>query len=498
MAYHNSNCFTVDCSIPRKCYSAIYLFSILINTLLFFPAYCQSPPCLYSFVNIDNQDALHARLNDSLLHQNDLYRIIHFGDSHIQADKLTSEIRSRFQKEGRNGGSGIIFPYSLCGSFGPSGVQSKVLGKYTYATQLKNPSALPIGLMGYTISLPKESKIIMQFDDKFQGKLSKSITIWVQSLIDSTHLLLDANWELTSRKNLGKGIYTYTYESKNIQNQISIQSKSNSAFWGLEFNINSGISYQQNGLVGAQFTHLIKFDEDVIIQLKEIKPDLILFSYGTNEAYDNIDSKYYFEKVSQFINLLKTQLPNTSILITNAPDTRSGGRTPSSQIIVNETLKKVSLQCQTAYFDLNTAMGGWGSLYNWQKKGFVLNDQLHFNKEGAKVLGQLITYAIFSSAGIGNVSTQEELRKSISSSLCSASEEIVKHNEGVVEPIKTESTELKNKHKKPSKKTKIYVVKKGDNLYKIAKKTGSTIKNLKTKNSISSDEKIYPGQRLKY
>lgn len=433
-----------------------------------------------------------------MLHQNNVYRIIHFGDSHIQADKLTSEIRKQFQKEGRNGGSGIIFPYSLCGSFGPSGVQSKIQGKYSYVTQLKNPANLPIGLMGYSISLPKESKIIMQFDDKFEGKTSNSITIWVQSLTDSTHILLDANWELTSRKNLGHGIYTYSYKSNYIQNQISIQSIFNSAFWGLEFNLESGISYQQNGLVGAQFTHLIKYDEEVIEQLIEIKPDLLVFSYGTNEAYDIIDSKYYFEKVSQFLNLLKRKLPKTSILITNAPDTRSGGKTPVSQIIINETLKKVSEQCQTAYFDLNKAMGGWGSLYNWQKKGFVLKDQLHFNKEGAKVLGQLITYAIFSSAGIGNDSTQNELRKSISTSLCSPSEEIVKHNEGVVKPIKMESTESKNKHKKLSKKTKIYVVRKGDNLGKIAKKTGSSIKNLQIKNKISSDEKIFPGQKLKY
>jgi LysM repeat protein/lysophospholipase L1-like esterase len=498
MAFYNFNCFTVDCSISRKLHSAFYLFSILIFALNPFPVYSQTSECTYSFVYIENQDALRLNLSESLLHKNSLYRVIHFGDSHIQADKLTSEIRNDFQEEGNNGGSGIVFPYSLCGSFGPAGVQSKIVGKYSYATQLKNPSALPIGLMGYTINLPKESKIIMQFDDKFKGKLSKSITIWVHSLLDSTHLLLDANWELTNRKSLGQGIYTYTYETKDIQNQITIKSKSNVAFWGLEFISEKGVSFQQNGLVGAQFTHLIKYEDQVILQLKEIKPDLIIFSYGTNEAYDNIDSNFYFEKVSKFINLLKTNLPNTSILITNAPDTRSGGKSPISQISVNETLKKVSVQCQTAFFDLNKAMGGWGSLYNWQKKGFVLNDQLHFNKEGAKVLGQLITYAIFSSAEIGNSSAREELRESISSSLCSVSEDTLKQKESIIQPIKTDALDLKVKPKKSTKKTKIYVVKKGDNLYKIAQKTGTTINNLKTKNKMSSDEKIYPGQKLKY
>ena len=498
MAYYNSNCITVDCSISRKRNSAVYLFSILVFLIISFPAYSQTSECSYSFVDIENQDRLRINLSDSLLNRNSLYRVIHFGDSHIQADKLTSEIRKQFQNETQNGGSGIIFPYSLCGSFGPAGVQSKILGKYTYATQLKNPSSLPIGMMGYTISLPKESKIIMQFDDKFHGKLSKSITIWVHSLFDSTHLQLDENWALSNRRSLGKGIYSYSYETNNIQNQITIKSKSNFAFWGLQFNNDKGVSYQQNGLVGAQFTHLIKYEEEVILQLKEINPDLIIFSYGTNEAYDNIDSKFYYDKVSKFINHLKTNLPTASILLTNAPDTRSGGKTPISQINVNETLKKVSDQCQTAFFDLNKAMGGWGSLYNWQKKGFVLNDQLHFNKEGAKVLGQLITYAIFTSAEIGDSLVLEELRKSISSSLCSKSEDVLKQDESVKEPIIKEALELKDKPKKSTKKTKIYVVKKGDNLSKIAHKTGTSINNLKTKNKISSDEKIYPGQKLKY
>ena len=143
-------------------------------------------------------------------------------------------------------------------------------------------------------------------------------------------------------------------------------------------------------------------------------------------------------------------------------------------------------------------MGGWGSLYNWQKKGFVLSDQLHFNKEGAKVLGQLITYAIFSSAEIGDSASQEVLRKSISSSLCSSTEDTLKQEESLQKPIKTDELDLKNKPKKSTKKSKIYVVKKGDNLSKIAHKTGTSINNLKTKNKISSNEKIHPGQKLKY
>ena len=39
--------------------------------------------------------------------------IVHIGDSHIQGDAMTSQIRQRFQTEFGNAGLGFVFPYSL-------------------------------------------------------------------------------------------------------------------------------------------------------------------------------------------------------------------------------------------------------------------------------------------------------------------------------------------------------------------------------------------------
>lgn len=455
-------------------------------------------PCSYEFVPLERGELIASTLNDSTIHANGVYRIVHFGDSHIQADRITSAIRKELQHICGDGGSGIIFPYSLCGSYGPMGVDTKVTGNYSYITQLKNPSSEPIGLMGYNLHLQSNTNLSMTFNDDFKGKRSKTITIWIHSPQDTTHIILNGAWTLTQRKSLGLGIYSYTYETAIIPNEISFTAAINTSFWGLEFHSPDGLSYQQNGLVGAQFTHLISHADHVILQLNSIQPDLLIFSYGTNEAYTEIDTLAYLKQISKFIQRVKTSLPHTPILITNAPDTRSSGKIPPSQISVNETLRKAASECHAAYFDLNKAMGGWGSLYTWNKKGFLLKDMLHFNKEGAKVLGMLIGYAMLTSTNITDIKMLETMKSEISSTLCKAAKEEPKGEVAAPEVQKSKPSSEKKESAKSSKHNRIYVVKKGDTLSGIAKKTGTSIKHLTTKNKISVNDKLKLGQKLKY
>ena len=465
----------------------------------------QTVACEYEFVPVDQADYLQAHLSDSTISRAGGFRIVHFGDSHIQGDRITGTIREVFQKTGGNGGSGIIFPYSLCGSYGPNGVKSQVNGKFTYSTQLKNPTSLPLGIMGYSLSLERGAQLSFSFDDNFKGKKSSSITVWIHSPIDTTHILLGPAWMLTQRRAVGLGVFAYTYESLSIPNELSITANVNTSFWGIGFNHNVGITYQQNGLVGAQFTHLIEHEDYVIRQLKEINPNLLVFSYGTNEAYKDVDSLMYYRMVSTFINRIKIALPNAGILITNAPDTRSSGKIPQSQILVNHILRLIAAQSNVAHFDLNKAMGGWGSLHTWYKKGFTLKDQLHFNKDGARILGLLIAQALFNAANIGDEVMIENMKNEITTALCKippepvATETLTPGQENPTAPtIKKDKPFVDKKEPSLSHKNRVYVVKKGDTLSSFAQKIHTTVKHLVSKNKIASTDIIRPGQKLKY
>ena len=545
MAPYFSNCLTAYHSISRQRNKTVYLFSILIGLWFNAVSWSQGDSCRYSFTKLEGIPYLTKYLSGKM-NGTSPFRVLHFGDSHIQGDRISGELRNTFQKIGGNGGMGIIFPYSLCGSSGPLGTENSISGSSSYSTILKNPKPQGLGVMGYELTLSNNAKLTMKFNEKFKGVPTKQIALWLQTKSDTTMAItMDSTWTFLRRDSLEENLYCYYFESQEIPKKVDFKSNTSLSFWGFEFLNTKGVTYQQNGVIGAQFSHLIAQEKAVISQIKYLKPDLLVFSYGTNEAYSDLDTIRYERMVSGFLAKLMVLFPNTGILISNAPDTRSAGKTPKNQRSVNRTLRRVSESLGIAYYDLNSAMGGWGSLYSWQKKGRVYGDLLHFNTEGATLLGKLISQAVVEGTQL-NTLVNQTLREEIFQALCVRPEPVkppktadtlpvisdttltpstsvstnapkvtppkpqpkaipvpIPKNPVALKPIPkpknsatTETTKPKNNKPKPG--SRIYVVKKGDTLSEVAQKTGTSVSDLRKLNGIKSDNIIRIGQKLKY
>lgn len=404
------------------------------------------------------------------------YRVLHFGDSHIQGDRISGEIRNNMQAIGGNGGSGLIFPYALCKSFGPVGTNSTISGTYSYSTILINPLHKRIGLLGYELSLTNGAVFNMEFTDQFKGKRTKKFSVLIFGKPDTVAISLEIPGELTSRLPIGEQLTQYTFECNEIPSIIKFKALKDCSFWGMEFIQEEGLTYQQCGVVGAQFTHLIAYQKEIIEMLQWQKPNLLVFSYGTNESYGTIDSTKYEAQVSAFLHAVKIALPNVGILITNAPDTRSAGKIPKSELLVNRCLNRIAEKSASAYFDVNASMGGWGSQIAWQTEDLFLKDRLHFNKKGATLIGQIMSYAIFSTCQIAPNEQSILLKKIIDSF-----------------PKSKEIHDVPNQEK-----TRYYTVKKGDTLSSIAKNLGTTVASIRALNNIDDPNAIKTGQKLRY
>jgi hypothetical protein len=211
-------------------------------------------------------------------------------------------------------------------------------------------------------------------------------------------------------------------------------------------------------------------------------PDLIIFSFGTNEAYGkNIDTNKYFDELNSFISKLNEELPNTAFIITTAPDTRSQGKIPPNQIIINDQLIKIAKSQDVSIFDLNKAMGGWGSLNKWYKNKLVAEDKLHFTAAGYSLQGKLFSMAFLESYNAKSTNRKldlSNLRNEILLGIKPVLGKITKSPVVVIEPIieepiievliKEEPVKKELVKKEPVKKEKknndlpkIYIVKKG-------------------------------------
>ncbi|MFM1934174.1 MAG: hypothetical protein RL360_1054, partial [Bacteroidota bacterium] len=175
-----------------------------------------------------------------------------------------------------------------------------------------------------------------------------------------------------------------------------------------------GIEYIDLGVAGAQFTHLKSRANLVLDQIKILQPDLIICSFGTNEAYNaNWESQSYKKAWQVFIQEIQAISSKTIFLLTSPPDTRSQNRVPKHQ----QEVIRVLAETKVPFYDLNSAMGGFGSSEEWVKNGCFLKDQLHLTKEGYQFQAKLFVLALFKTWG--DQASFENLQKQVNQHMIS-------------------------------------------------------------------------------
>lgn len=456
---------------------------------------------------------------------NNDFTIVHFGDSHIQGDNFSGEIRQIVQGYFGSTGNGIIFPYSLAKSYGPKGLSASTTGTWSASNILRYDKNIK-GVSGFTIqSFDTAAKIKFLFTEKFKVPSSKSLKIWYGSNSDSTDFYLDDKFTTVYDKKFQDGWGVRSFNSfDNITGfDLSIVQTniipSGFSFFGFELISPNkrGVNYYQSGVVGAKFSHLINNSALIISQLQYLMPDIIIFSFGTNEAYEkNIDAGLYFSELNSFISKLNEELPNTAFIITTAPDTRSQGKIPPNQIIINDQLIKIAKSQDVSIFDLNKAMGGWGSLNKWYKNKLVAEDKLHFTAAGYSLQGKLFSMAFLESYNAKSTNRKldlSNLRNEILLGIKPVLGKITKSPVVVIEPIievlikdepvKEEPIKKEQVIKEPVKKEKknndlpkIYIVKKGDSIYRIARKYKLDPNKVLRLNKLKEQEIINVGQKI--
>ena len=324
-------------------------------------------------------------------------KILHIGDSHVQIGHFTGELKRLLgvQQEG------IQFPYSLAKSIDGRVFKSKAMGRWEGTSILKSSTGQNIGLAGYAVST-RDSTAQITFTLKDSLATLNHIRVWCSA--DSCAMMPDVGPEFSLDKRGQRGNVAYwDFKSKNALSQFTLGLQKSAAqqdeftLHGVEIlTLNSSIEYQDLGVAGAQFTYLKSRGNVALSQIELLKPDLIICSFGTNEAYNaHWNPTTYRQALIEFMQDVKSKSPETVFLLTSPPDTRSQRRIPPFQREVVQVLAELPVP----FYDLNQVMGGYGSSEAWVKNGCFLKDQLHLTKEGYQLQAKLLALALFKTWG---------------------------------------------------------------------------------------------------
>ena len=112
--------------------------------------------------SIENKEVLKPFIDK--LNENRVTQILFLGDSHIQADWITSFLRNKFQEKYGNAGRGLVFPYSVANSNGPDDFTSATNQTWENFRLVYEQDVFPqMGASGFVKKNKKESFLEIKF-----------------------------------------------------------------------------------------------------------------------------------------------------------------------------------------------------------------------------------------------------------------------------------------------------------------------------------------------
>ena len=352
--------------------------------------------------------------------------IVHIGDSHVQAGFYSEPIRKNLQNEFGNGGRGLIFPYQAAKTNGPADYSFGSLQTWKAKRNCIEKGNLPTGLAGHTIYSASElASLTFKPRDKFLIGKANEISIYHLSTLDSnyTYQIGDSLGNIigkyqTEKSSKNKSVFSIekpVYQWTITTDRQSKTGKS-STILGVDITNQTGLKMHTIGVNGAEYKHYLH-SELFNVQLPDLKPDLIIVSLGTNEAYNTKDfDPLKFEAiVDSFLVVTKANNPKAAILITSPPSIGQAFVTKNKKkrkvyqytenkniSIVCDILKMQAENHNCSYWNFYQVMGGFNSINKWHALGLTDKRRIHFSKKGYLIQGNLL-----------NTALQNEIKKSI-------------------------------------------------------------------------------------
>lgn len=326
--------------------------------------------------------------------------IVHLGDSHILGNYLTAEVRQRLQRAFGDAGRGIIFPYKLVNSNGPQDYLVSTTSRWSGTNCARDLSEVKdYGISGFTaLNTQALGDLTFRLKDTTSGNTSTftRVTVFYRNNANAPEISLVDETTQQKAKVVLEDNYSKTFFFDRPVAECTIKPATNTPgkkLWldGISIdNERSGVIYHSIGVNGAKFSDFAR-SKHFARQLREVAPDLVVLSFGTNEA----QAKHYPEQLERQMEELCTQIlqqwPHTAILFTTPADSYLRGKGLNPYLPeVSETICQFARKKGFAIWDLFQITGGANSSATWKSLGLLSTDSVHYTKNGYKVQGKIL------------------------------------------------------------------------------------------------------------
>lgn len=347
-------------------------------------------------------------------------RIIHYGDSQIEGDRMTSFIRQRLQNQFGGFGPGTIpakNEYSTitfkqtCSpnfqrytAFGGASLKSRKYGSMNTAARftpemdsaMANSTSIKEAFIEIEPSKTAYSRA-RTFNQArmFYTSCTKPCSIKVYNgseLVHQDSLINDGKY------------HSLNLEFPTTPSKLRYEFSATVSPTIIGFSLESdfGVFVDNVGMRGSSGTFFGKIDQSSAAKMYEdLNVEMVIMQFGGNSVPYMKDSASVRRYANQFkgqLYTLKKLRPSAAVVVIGPSDmsmqTVNGYVTYKMLPYLVVEMTRVSKEVGASYWDLFSAMGGENSMPSWVEKGLAGKDHIHFSNRGASIASQLFFDAL--------------------------------------------------------------------------------------------------------
>jgi lysophospholipase L1-like esterase len=325
-------------------------------------------------------------------------RIAWFGDSQIEGDFITQDLRELLQNYfGQQKGVGYV-PITCISSDFRSTAKLITVGDIQTDNFKKQSYNSNLFLSGYSFF---SDNLTVDFKDNVKKNETQITQKWLlYGKGDSISVTLNdsvrkypANAEF-NKLLVGSGV------SKKAKFSVSAK---NTPIYGVSSEPKYGIVLDNFSFRGITGVELKKINSQLLSELSQSGYyDLIVFQYGVNLMFkpDDTNYDYYYRAMRPVLKKFKNNMPNTEFLLFSCSDKAFKYDDQWKTAVGMDSL--INIQAKLAYendipfYNFYKSIGGEGTIVKWADSTvqYANKDYTHFNFRGANAAAKIIFKAI--------------------------------------------------------------------------------------------------------
>lgn len=310
-------------------------------------------------------------------------RVMHYGDSQIEEDRLTQQIREALQTRYGGSGAGLL---PLAQTIPSRTVRQELYMNDRFVTPMNGPKRYLVhgfrreqrtdGLYG-----PMGQMAVMN-DSLVRG--SEHIKAVCVPLHPNGHY---DQWQVFADTSIH---YTTSGDTVLLEGRGGVYALSQESRAGVIVD-----NIPLRGSIGTVFTKIDSTQLTTFYREQNVR--LIILQFGGNAIPSNTNPGTIYSIVKglrQQVRYLHRCAPEASILFIGPSDmlTQENGEWITYPMVsyMDRLLRKMALEENIGYFSLYQWMGGSGSMLRWQEVGLAGSDGVHFTRAGARKAGRAV------------------------------------------------------------------------------------------------------------